>query len=103
MQESCGTPSTSTVQAPHSPPSQPRLVPVRPNCSRKYSSNRVESATASSRLRPLMLSLSRRFAIYEPGLTFGTQIAHTHRLALRARNFTWQLDADFGADADHGF
>ena len=30
MHESTGSPSTSTVQAPHSPSSQPFFVPVRP-------------------------------------------------------------------------
>ena len=35
MQASRGWPSTSTVQAPHSPPSQPCLVPVRSSCSRR--------------------------------------------------------------------
>ena len=30
-----GRPSTSTVQAPHSPPSQPILVPVNPATSRR--------------------------------------------------------------------
>jgi hypothetical protein len=31
LQARRGSPSTSTVQAPHSPPSQPCLVPVRPS------------------------------------------------------------------------
>jgi len=35
MQASRGSPSTSTVQAPHSPPSQPRLAPVSPRSSRR--------------------------------------------------------------------
>jgi hypothetical protein len=34
-QASRGAPSTSTVQAPHSPPSQPRLVPVSPRRPRR--------------------------------------------------------------------
>src|SRR3989338_7893663 len=36
-QESTGIPSTSTVQVPHSPSSQPCLVPVRPRSSRRTS------------------------------------------------------------------
>ena len=40
-------PSTSTVQAPHWPWSQPFLVPVRPRCSRRASSSVVQGATAS--------------------------------------------------------
>jgi hypothetical protein len=35
QQERRGRPSTSTVQAPHSPPSQPCLVPVSWSCSRR--------------------------------------------------------------------
>ena len=37
--ESCGSPSTSTVQAPHSPSSQPCLVPVSCRSSRSSSSS----------------------------------------------------------------
>jgi hypothetical protein len=35
MQESRASPSTSTVHAPHSPPSQPCFVPVSPSFSRR--------------------------------------------------------------------
>ncbi len=58
-QASCGWSSTSTVQAPHSPPSQPCLVPVRPSVSRSTSSSRVLSATACCSLRSFTLRLSR--------------------------------------------
>src|SRR5262245_15515131 len=45
-QASVGTPSTSTVQAPHSPSSQPCLVPVSSNCSRSTSSSVRWTGTA---------------------------------------------------------
>ena len=40
-QESTGSPSISTVQAPHSPSPQPSLVPVRPSGPRSRSSSRA--------------------------------------------------------------
>ena len=53
MQASRGWPSTSTVQAPHSPPSQPCLVPVRPSSSRSTSSSSALPGAATSWVRPL--------------------------------------------------
>src|ERR1051325_2727212 len=47
-QESTGFPSTSTVQVPHSPSSQPCFVPVRPRSSRSTSSNVLWGAKATS-------------------------------------------------------
>ena len=58
MQASCGWPSTSTVQAPHSPPSQPCLVPVRPSVSRSTSSSSALSATACCWTRSLTFRVS---------------------------------------------
>ena len=52
-QEYTGTPSTSTVQLPHSPRSQPSLVPVSPRSSRTTSSSRRMPGTATSRGSPL--------------------------------------------------
>ena len=46
-QELMRLPSTSTVQAPHWPWSQPFFVPVRPRCSRRASSRVVHGATLS--------------------------------------------------------
>src|SRR6185369_15860484 len=65
-QESVGLSSTSTVQAPHSPPSQPVLVPVRPTFSRRQSSSRILSATASERSRPFSLHDSSRAKCFFP-------------------------------------
>ena len=42
-------PSMSTVQAPHTPCSQPRCVPVRPQISRNMSARLTRGAAASSR------------------------------------------------------
>src|ERR1041385_6058923 len=47
-QESTGFPSTSTVQVPHSPSSQPCFVPVRPRSSRSTSSSVLWGAKATS-------------------------------------------------------
>src|SRR5207237_75752 len=52
-QESCGAPSTSTAQAPHSPSSQPCLVPVRPRSSRSTSRSVLYGAKATSSASPL--------------------------------------------------
>src|SRR6266446_9740490 len=50
-------PSTSTVQAPHCPWSQPFLVPVRSRCWRNASSKVVHGATVSLRSTPLTNSV----------------------------------------------
>src|SRR5664280_2413242 len=65
-QDSAGLSSISTVQAPHSPPSQPVLVPVRPIFSRRKSSNRMLSATASARSRPLSVNSRSRVKCFFP-------------------------------------
>ena len=65
-QESAGLSSISTVQAPHSPPSQPVLVPVSPAFSRRKSSNRMLSATASARSRPLSVNSRSRVKMFLP-------------------------------------
>src|SRR4051812_16392594 len=57
-QESCGSPSTSTAQAPHSPSSQPCLVPVRARSSRSTSSSVLYGANEASTVSPLTLRLS---------------------------------------------
>src|SRR5262245_15268813 len=51
--DSTGSPSTSTVQVPHSPSSQPCLVPVRPRSSRSTSSSVLCGAKATSTASPL--------------------------------------------------
>src|SRR5690348_343017 len=48
-----GSPSSSTVQAPQSPASQPTFVPVRPRSSRNTRERRRLPATLTSTLRPL--------------------------------------------------
>jgi hypothetical protein len=48
MQEVIGAPSINTVQAPQSPPSQPRFVPVNPTSSRNTSSKVRCGAKAKS-------------------------------------------------------
>src|SRR4029077_14438224 len=64
--DNVGVSAMRTVQAPHSPPSQPVLVPVRPTFSRRESSKRMLSATASKRSRPLSLHSSRRAKRFVP-------------------------------------
>ncbi len=54
-----GSPSTSTVQAPHSPSPQPSFVPVRPKSSRSTSINRRNGGPSNARrLRLTMKSIS---------------------------------------------
>src|SRR5688572_32921430 len=60
-QERCGSPSTSTAQAPHSPSSQPCLVPVRPSSSRSTSSSVLYGANETSAGSPFTLRLTLRF------------------------------------------
>jgi hypothetical protein len=54
--EQTGSPSTSTVHAPHSPSPQPSFVPVSPRSSRSTSSKRLRPGTRSSRSRPFTLT-----------------------------------------------
>ena len=58
MHESTGTPSTWTVQMPHSASWQPILVPVRPRSSRRTSASVRDSGTSRTRAMPLTVSLS---------------------------------------------
>src|SRR5947208_11726377 len=51
-QESTGVPSSSTVQVPHSPSSQPCFVPVKPRSSRNTSSSVLCGAKATSTCSP---------------------------------------------------
>src|SRR5947208_4675626 len=55
-QDSTGVPSTRTVQVPHSPSSQPCLVPVSPRSSRSTSSSVLWGAKATSTGSPLSSS-----------------------------------------------
>ena len=52
-------PSTSTVQAPHTPCSQPACAPVRPRWSRRQSSNVVRGSMSSACCAPLTVSSMR--------------------------------------------
>ena len=52
-QAQTGLPSTSTVQAPQSPASQPTLVPVSRNSSRKTCDNRLTGGTDTLTAAPL--------------------------------------------------
>ena len=60
-QELIRRPSTSTVQAPHWPWSQPFLVPVRSRRSRNASSRVVHGAITSSTRAPLTVSVTGIF------------------------------------------
>src|SRR6516165_12032017 len=73
-QESAGLSSMSTVQAPHSPPSQPVLVPVNPSFSRRKSSSKTLSATASVRSRPLSVNSSKRVKRFFPDGAFDSRL-----------------------------
>src|SRR5881409_884197 len=57
-QDSTGMPSTSTVQVPHSPSSQPCFVPVRPRSSRRTSSSVLWGAKATSTYSPFSSNAS---------------------------------------------
>src|SRR5579875_3765476 len=65
---SMGTPSIRTVQAPHSPNSQPCFVPVRPKSSRNTSSKVWWGTTA---IAPLTIDMQRN------------QLAHARLLRVR--------------------
>src|SRR2546428_8037704 len=55
-QDSTGAPSTSTVQVPHSPSSQPCFVPVSPRSSRRTPSSVLWGANATSTGSPFSSS-----------------------------------------------
>ena len=55
MQERTATPSTCTVQAPHSAMPQPNFVPVMPSTSRNTHSSGVSPSTSTLRSTPLTL------------------------------------------------
>src|SRR3954462_11389802 len=55
IQERVGSPSTCTVQAPHSAMPQPNFVPVMPRTSRSTQSSGVSPSTSTEWLVPLML------------------------------------------------
>src|SRR3954451_695800 len=55
MQDRVATPSTCTVQAPHSAMPQPNFVPVIPSTSRSTQSSGVSSSTSTLCVFPLTL------------------------------------------------
>ena len=55
MQERVATPSTCTVQAPHSAMPQPNFVPVMPSTSRSTQSSGVSPSTSTLCVVPLTL------------------------------------------------
>ena len=59
--ERTAAPSTRTVQAPHTPCSQPRCVPVRWHRSRRKSASVRRASTADFQGRPLTRHVDRRF------------------------------------------
>ena len=86
MQERTGTPSSSTVQAPHTPCSQPRCVPVRSRPSRRKSASDVRGSTAASTLRPLTVRDSRhhRAASVDGAAEHGDMHMAVHRIGQAA-------------------
>src|ERR1043165_1424323 len=58
-QDSTGSPSSSTVQAPPPPSSQPCFVPVRPKSSRSASRSVLYDATNPSEGSPFRMRLQR--------------------------------------------
>src|SRR5580765_800550 len=67
VQESIGTPSTCTVQAPQEESSQPRLEPVSCRSWRNASSSNLLGSMANSYRRPLILSSINSFFIFNRG------------------------------------
>ena len=57
-----GSPSTSTVHAPHAPCSQPAWAPVRASSSRRKSSSSVRGSTSTSCAVPLTVTAMRIFS-----------------------------------------
>ena len=55
-QDRTGTPSTCTVQAPHSPIPQPNFVPVSPTTSRNAQSSGISAGASTVVGFPLMVS-----------------------------------------------
>src|SRR5881396_2826303 len=74
--DSTGSPSTSTVQVPHSPSSQPCLVPVKARSSRKTSSKVLCGANATSVSSPFKVNLTWAFFL---------EASNNIRLGLRLR------------------
>src|SRR2546429_8003688 len=58
MQARVASPSTWTVQAPHSATPQPYFVPMSPNSSRRYQSNGVDGSPSKDCSWPLMRNLT---------------------------------------------
>src|SRR5207249_11874660 len=78
--ESTGAPSTSTVHVPHSPSSQPCLVPMRSRSSRRTSSSVLWTGTSSSRDSPLTVRLRRMFIGSRPSVAL--------------TSWTWLIDSE---------
>src|SRR5215475_12927578 len=62
-QERAGTPSMSTVQAPHTPCSQPACAPVSNKRSRRQSSRLMRGSTSTVRVSPLTVNSTRMRAL----------------------------------------
>src|SRR5258708_28758612 len=71
MQERVATPSTCTVQAPHSAMPQPKYVPVTPRTSRNTHKSGVSPPTSTVRLTPLTLIVVGMTTSWLQGLSPG--------------------------------
>src|SRR6516164_10399098 len=58
MQARAASPSTCTVQAPHSATPQPYLVPVSPSSSRRYQSSGIDGSPSKDCVWPLTCNLT---------------------------------------------
>src|SRR5215472_17570157 len=58
MQARAASPSTCTVQAPHSATPQPNFVPVIPNSSRRYQSSGIDGSPSNDCSSPLTRNLT---------------------------------------------
>src|SRR5262245_31743576 len=105
-QDRTGTPSTRTVQVPHSPSSQPCLVPMRPRSSRSTSRRVLCTGTSASWVSPFTVRLTRvfigsvtRFTGNESRLK-NTESQHPRQEADFKREFSFLIISPTGGGAN---
>ena len=87
-QDRTGSPPTMTVQAPHTPCSQPRWVPVWPQFSRIASASVRRGSTLMAWSRPLMLRVMSTLPVMRASPSLGAALAQSRAdFPRRCRDF----------------
>ena len=92
-QARAGSPSTRTVQAPHTPCSQPRCVPVRLRRSRRKSASDSRGGTSSAIAAPLSLSRTAVMRLPACAARIAATVSRSRWKSSKCRSAAWSRSA----------